>query len=42
MATQEMTFTKGALDKTADGAVTRYRDVLCPNLYLEVVARPKT
>ncbi|MEZ5773124.1 MAG: Arm DNA-binding domain-containing protein, partial [Defluviimonas denitrificans] len=44
MATQEMTFTKGALDKTAHagGAATRYRDARYPNLYLEVGARSKT
>lgn len=44
MATQEMTFTKGALDKTTHfgGAATRYRDARYPNLYLEVGARSKT
>lgn len=44
MATLEMTFTKGALDKAAHtgGAATRYRDSRYPNLYLEVGARSKT
>ena len=44
MAPQEMSFTKGALDKAAQkgGAVTRYRDARYPNLYLEVGARSKT
>jgi len=44
MATQEMTFTKGALDKAAHkgGAATRYRDARYPNLYLEVGARSQT
>ena len=44
MATLEMTFTKGALDKAAHagGATTRYRDARYPNLYLEVGARSKT
>lgn len=43
MATQEMTFTKGALDKAAHkgGAATRYRGARYPNLYLEVGARSK-
>lgn len=44
MATQEMTFTKGALDKAAHngGQATRYRDARYPNLYLEVGTRSKT
>lgn len=44
MATQEMTFTKGALDKAAHmgGAATRYRDARYLNLYMEVGARSKT
>jgi hypothetical protein len=44
MATQEMSFTKGALDKAAHagGAATRYRDARYPNLYLEVGTRSKT
>lgn len=44
MATLEMTFTKGTLDKTAHqgGQATRYRDARYPNLYLEVGARSKT
>ncbi|MDP4034051.1 MAG: Arm DNA-binding domain-containing protein [Pseudorhodobacter sp.] len=44
MATQEMTFTKGALDKATHtgGAASRYRDARYPNLYLEVGPRSKT
>jgi len=44
MATQEMVFNKGALDKAAHqgGAATRYRDARYPNLYLEVGVRSKT
>jgi hypothetical protein len=44
MATQEMSFTKGALDKAAHagGAATRYRDFRYPNLYLEVDTRSNT
>ena len=44
MATQEMSFTKGALDKAAHtgGSATRYRDARYPNLYLEVGTRSKT
>lgn len=44
MATLEMTFTKGALDKAAHtgGQATRYRDARYPNLYLEVGSRSKT
>lgn len=44
MATQEMVFNKGALDKAAHqgGAATRYRDTRYPNLYLEVGVRSKT
>lgn len=44
MATQEMSFTKGALDKAAHagGAAMRYRDARYPNLYLEVGTRSKT
>ncbi len=44
MATLEMTFTKGALDKATHtgGAATRYRDARYPNLYLEIGARSKT
>lgn len=44
MATQEMVFNKGALDKAAHqgGGATRYRDARYPNLYLEVGVRSKT
>lgn len=44
MATAEMRFTEGALDKAAHlgGPATRFRDPRYPNLYLEVGARSKT
>lgn len=44
MATLELIFTKGALDKATHtgGQATRYRDTRYPNLYLEVGTRSKT
>lgn len=44
MATAEIKFTEGALDKAPHlgGPATRYRDPRYPNLYLEVGARSKT
>lgn len=44
MATLELSFTKGALDKAVHtgGAATRYRDTRYPNLYIEVGARSTT